>query len=267
MNDAQIARQWAEGFIKHADSAQIVDADALTAARHILATTTPPTMDDIAWDDEVHVGLCASVPGGSLVRMVCLAGETGAVHVIADSVQPSARRLSELTPIPGTKIDLTPRRTHADTVTAASIEDYKAGRVVDFDDKTLLPRPEDVPAGDPWMVLSEGREAIGYRNDPGGSIPWVITYQDCLEFEYCYDSDITLVSRMAPESTPDHPTVLTTEEDYENAPVGTIAADGDAAAVKVSDGTWRWTGSELSYRSDDLCYGESDSMTVVRWGK
>lgn len=65
------------------------------------------------------------------------------------------------------------------------------------------PRPEDVPAREPWQVLSKSRRAIGYRrNDLGTRIPWVITYQGCMEFDYCYDSDITLVSRLVPEVKP-----------------------------------------------------------------
>lgn len=144
--DAQVARQWAEGFIKHADSAQIVDADALIAARHILATTTPPTMADVEWDDAVHAGLCALCADGDLVRMIGPSlGNGGAIichWVYCDSTVTGALQAEILTPIPGTKIDLTPRRE---------------------------PGPEPEPGSDPDHPFELTTEA-DYRNAPKGTV-------------------------------------------------------------------------------------------------
>lgn len=143
MNDAHIARGWAERAMNRDLLDDVPIEGYRSAARYILATTTPPTMADIEWDDSVHAGLCASVPGGSLVRMVCLAGDTGAVHVISDSVQPSVRLLSELTPIPGTRLDLTPRRVDSDEAPSTRYES--------------VPRP----------VLTTEAD---YRNAPAGTV-------------------------------------------------------------------------------------------------
>lgn len=107
-SDAQIAREWAEGFIKHAASAQIVDADALTAARHILATTPPPTMEDVGWDDAVHAGLCAEHEVHGLVRMLYEDGEE--IDCILPGMSLLMISAEELTPLPGTRVNLTPRR-------------------------------------------------------------------------------------------------------------------------------------------------------------
>lgn len=111
--DAQIAREWARRAVDSAENAQPVSRGALAAARHILATTTPPTMVDVEWDDEVHAGLCAEHCDGYEVlmlgkeswdddRIYCrwtVHGEAffGPIHKL------------HLTPIPGRKIDLTPR--------------------------------------------------------------------------------------------------------------------------------------------------------------
>ncbi|MGV0434206.1 hypothetical protein ACUY3H_04485 [Corynebacterium ureicelerivorans] len=48
----RLARKWAER-IKAAPDETYVD-DVVAAAEHILATTTPPTMADVEWDDEKH---------------------------------------------------------------------------------------------------------------------------------------------------------------------------------------------------------------------
>lgn len=139
--DAQIARQWAEGFIKHADSAEIVDADALTAARHILATTTPPTMEDVDWDDAVHMGLCAEHPDYGLVRMTRLDADRD-IWFLTDQLRQNFSHPDYLTPIPGTRVDLAPRRS----------EDVP-------DDSPLIPE-------DDWRYASDATVALWHRLVP-----------------------------------------------------------------------------------------------------
>lgn len=70
---ARLARQWAEGFLTHADK---VDdrydpskAGVIAAAEHIMATTPPPTMADTEWDDEKHPLAGATTPSGEEVVM------------------------------------------------------------------------------------------------------------------------------------------------------------------------------------------------------
>lgn len=183
-SDAHIARQWAEGFIKHAGSAQIVDADALTAARHILATTTPPTMADIAWDNEVHAGLCAESTDDGVVRMIgpdWVGDHADHIMCYLGDGNFDSLPFASLTPIPGTSLDLTPRR-------------------------------ESVP-----------------------------------------------------ESTSEHPTTLTTEEDYENAPQGTIVA-GDHAVpwFKHYLGFWLACGVDDVETSAEMPLA---ARRVLRWGE
>ena len=258
MYDAQIARQWVEAWAEEPTN------DMLAAVyRHILATTTPLTMADVEWDNDVHQGLCAEHPDRGLVRMIAPAEEVGIYVLFQAGVEiltgwESSQRL---TPIPGTKIDITPRRA------PVSNEDYKSGRAVDFDDKTLLPRPQDVPVGEVWEV-----EAVGYgkwagtRSNPGNSnAPWTLIRVDSSDYYWANDDQVTLIRRLVPDTAPDHPDTLSSVEDYESAPVGTVVEyDGDVA-VKRDDSQWQWTGRISRFWSED--FAEADPCTVVRWGK
>lgn len=182
--DAQIAREWARRAVESAENAQPVSRGALAAARHVLATTTPPTMADIAWDDEVHAGLCAEHCDGD-VRMIGPDPDNEGVifcHYINAFGPPVTGGLSaeNLTPIPGTKIDLTPRRE---------------------------------------------------------------------------------------STTPDHPVTLSSVEDYDDAPVGTVVADDDDVAMKRDTGRWYWAWKNGAFWAEDLADVDVDPCTVVRWGK
>ena len=61
---------------------------------------------------------------------------------------------------------------------------------------------EGVPAGEPWIVQHENGEWIGCRNNPGSRLPWFVIGKDYHDFDYCSDSDITLISRLVPEVKP-----------------------------------------------------------------
>lgn len=241
--DAQIAREWAEGFIKHADNAQIVDADELTAARYILATAPAPTMADVEWDDEVHAGLCAEHAGGEVVRMVNATISTTWIRYILPNGEISGGSSKLLTPIPGTKIDLTPRRESEPEST---------------------PEPEDVKPdpqpGEAWLIEYEGEryEAIYWYS------AWLFVYdwEGTVSIE---SHEATPVSRLVGEAVPSHPAVLVTEEDYENAPEGTIvASDLSDPWVKDSMGFWLVCGEGGGEISRLMALS---SRRVLRWGE
>ena len=178
--DAQIAREWAEKISIREKITFSVDNETLAAARHILATTTAPTMADVEWDDEVHAGLCAEHLTYGIVRM--LEGDSHGdilfLYVEEGRLRTRWTVPNKLTPLPGTRVDLTPRRD--------------------------------------------------------------------------------------PESTPDHPTVLTIEADYRKAPTGTIVAtEGAEAWTKDLDGLWETWGIIGGYTN----YAMADTpRRVLRWG-
>ena len=186
MNDAQIARGWAERAMNLDLSDDVPIEGYRAAARHILATTTPPTMADLEWDNDAHAGLCAeSTDDGTdgVVRMIGLDWvDDHADHIMCylGNGQFDSLPFRALTPIPGTRLDLTPRR-------------------------------------EPEL-----------------------------------------------ESTPDHPTELTTEADYRNAPAGTVAAtEGEEAWTKNRDGLWETYGILSGYNNYAM---PTSSRRVLRWG-
>lgn len=179
----------------------------------------PRTMDEIEWDDE-HQGLEAVYQAGSrwesVVRMLCPMEHNGHDGIVC--VEKSGRvfvpYLRDLTPLPGTQIDLTPTST---------IEDKPAP-------KPASPRPEDVPVGEPWQVEVDGQAAIGYRSDSEARLCWAVVYRDDFGHAWLYDRDVTLIARLAPE---------TTEQD--DVPVFDTAytySDKDGEEWEYLDGRW-----------------------------
>ena len=142
--DDQIAREWALRVVESAENAQPVSRGALAAARYVLDTTTPPTMSDIEWDDYAHAGLCAEHPVYGTVRML-EADSGGAIRIFYVEEGLFRRQWvlpAKLTPIPGTKIDLTPRsgsepeNTPDHPTELTTLEDYRnapGGTIVEQD--------------------------------------------------------------------------------------------------------------------------------------
>ncbi|WP_288833722.1 hypothetical protein [uncultured Corynebacterium sp.] len=70
-----------------------------------------------------------------------------------------------------------------------------------------------------------------------------------------------------PEPTPDHPTTLTTEEDYQDAPAGTVVASGDSPErvwIRGERYGWFEVGKVGFVCSSTMA--ERGSATVLRWG-
>lgn len=161
----RLARAWAER-IKAAPDETYVD-DVVAAAEHILATTTPPTMADVEWDDEKHHLAGAIDAEGTEVVMI---------------------------------------GTFSGTI-----------RVCDVDEMNETFAP--------WL------------ENPGTLTPNGKRYE--------------LREVGAPEQ-PEHPETLVTEQDYENAPAGTVVAtphgsawtqgpDGDCLACsRAQSRTWSY---------------------------
>ena len=84
------------------------------------------------------------------------------------------------------------------------------------------------------------------------------------------DNEVTLIAPLVParpEPEPEHPATLSSVEDYETAPVGTIVASPDNNPwVKVSEEGWLVSGSLISSTNSDMA--ELDEKDVLRkgWG-
>lgn len=65
------------------------------------------------------------------------------------------------------------------------------------------PRPEDVPAGEPWLVKCDGDEWVGTRESRVETVcSWTLTRLDGADYTMTSDDEITLVSRLVPEDKP-----------------------------------------------------------------
>ena len=71
--------------------------------------------------------------------------------------------------------------------------------------------------------------------------------------------------KLVEDTEPDHPDMLETREDYENAPEGTIVAFKSGAGVdlKCNENDWRYTGMTGRDSDIDMC---GVSRRVLRWG-
>lgn len=96
------------------------------------------------------------------------------------------------------------------------------------------PRPEDVPVGEAWMVESDGQTAIGYRNDPEDRLSWTVVYRDNAAHDWMFDEDVTLIARLAPETT-EQDDVLGFDPAY-------TYRDRDGNEWRYVAGGWRWEG-------------------------
>lgn len=78
-NDTARLRRWAESVL--AMPAGHHDEDVLAAADHIMATTDPPTMADVEWNDDKHY-LGGATDGDGDAVVMCGENADGEINVI-----------------------------------------------------------------------------------------------------------------------------------------------------------------------------------------
>ena len=89
-NDTQrLARAWAELVLTQ----EIITPEAVAAAEHILATTTPPTMADVEWDHDKYHLHGATTPKGDEVVMLWH-DDIDTDHIITDHAEWPRDRLT-----------------------------------------------------------------------------------------------------------------------------------------------------------------------------
>lgn len=67
-------------------------------------------------------------------------------------------------------------------------------------EKAALPKPEDVPANEPWLIEVDGKEAVGARYAGDSAWPWAVATLDGLFADEHDDNEITLIHKLVPES-------------------------------------------------------------------
>lgn len=134
----------------------------------------------------------------------------------------------------------------------------------------------DIEVGSVWIARFEGEERVAVR----GETKWYLCETD--GYIPQEGEVVELVSKLVPEDTseatdrwcreaaeilrdekPEHPEVLITEEDYKNAPVGTIVA-GDFCDPWVKDDLESWSGCGASEASPEVA---RPARRVLRWSE
>ncbi len=66
-------------------------------------------------------------------------------------------------------------------------------------EKAALPKPEDVPANEPWLVEADGQKAVGARYAGDSVLPWSFATLDGSFANDCNDSEVKLIHKLVPE--------------------------------------------------------------------
>lgn len=270
---ARLARQWAE----EADP-KLLSEMTRAVRDHILATTDPPTMADVEWDDEKHHLAGATLPNGEEVVMMW-PDTYGTGNIIAkegewtrDRLTPNGKRyeLVEVTDKPENSVE--PSTKTMDEYTMAERADM-VGMWAGYNRHEAGGKPTA-------FVIITGEENEAGRvpcYNPGAPTPhawapdsWMLTPRFDMPRAWSTDGDpcepMVSSNENVGADQPAHPETLTTLEDYENAPEGTIVALQDTASVWVkSNGMWR----RGDYDTRPSASMEVVSRTMLRegWGE
>ena len=118
---------------------------------------------------------------------------------------------------------------------------------------------EGIEVGSVWIVKVEDEERVAVR----GNSWWYLCETDA--FPPGESDAVELVSELVPKSTPDHPEVIETEEDYDSVPAGTIAVlDNAYPWVKDYEGLWRRDSEGERVTSTEMA---RFTRRVLRWGE
>ena len=117
-------------------------------------------------------------------------------------------------------------------------------------------RPGDVPVGEAWLVnVDDGthraERVVALKKD----FDYWHTGERVVDSGEWWDNEVTLIAPLVPATPapePEHPATLSSVEDYETAPEGTVVAEpGKCAWTKVFDSEWRvgdilWTNRNMA---------------------
>lgn len=136
---------------------------------------------------------------------------------------------------------------------------------LDFPDQTT--RPQDVPAGEAWLV--DAHNGNDHQpNTPALKINpclWVTPARETADENEWHNWEITLIAPLIPARPHDAPETVTTEEEYEALPDGSIVAENNVRAFTLNDG--KWYAASLSPFSHKRMAGDSRHVLRRGWGK
>lgn len=195
--------------------------ELMEALGALLPAPTPPTLADMTPEErEACVGMQADVESvdDDYRSVIAYVSETVADIVVIGGRVGSAEH-SEVTPLPdlprmvwpgnepgNVQVNRMDGLARTGETSPAETSDNRRSSTARTHPESAAPEsaspcPEDVPVGEPWQVETYGQAAIGYRNDPESRICWAVVYRDEAGHDWMYDSDVTLIARLVPETT------------------------------------------------------------------
>lgn len=268
----KLARQWAELSMRREVLANKYDDTFLSeeeraAAEHILATTEPELPELNLWDGVEILGrewVVWSV--GETGSLGLLAADGGAyTHDFAENTTPNGKRyelrevIERVEPSTKTMDEYSP-------VERADMVGMWAG----YNRHVAGGKPTD-------FVIITGEETEAGRvpcYNPGAPTPhawapdkWMLTPRFDMPRAWGKDGEPCEPTVSFGENVgvdqPDHPEVLETEEDYENAPEGTVVGRRGGIWAKDKYGDWRTLGALTSRLNRHM---SDTTRRVLRWG-
>lgn len=269
----RLVRQWAE----ESDPANLND-QTRAVVEHVLATTSPLTMADVEWDEENHVLAGAVTEKGTEVIMLYLDDDLilSRQVVTRELINYDGYELTlngkkyELVEVTGDEHPVEPSTKTMDEYTMAELVDM-VGMWAGYNRYEAGGEPAD-------FVIITGEENEAGRvpcYKPGAPTPHTWAF-DAVELTprfdmpraWSKDSEPCKPTIVSNESVgadqPEHPDVLKTVEDYENAPEGTIV---DIRGRVARRGVYGWvcTGEYVILRAHGML--QQGEGVVVRWGE
>lgn len=231
--DAALMRSWAEVALRN---------EGIDHRRDIVARFVMDSVDDPYGDIEVGSVWIAMFEGE---ERVAVRGETKWYLCETDGYIPQEGEVVELVS------KLVPE-------SASEATDKWCREAAEI----LLDEFADPKPGEAWLIEFEGgyHEAVCWYSPIYAHWAFADIREGLKTIE---SNEAKALRRLVPEPAPEHPEVLTTEEDYKNAPTGTVVAESKSTPwMKRVDGLWE----HIRHLERDDCDMSARSRRVLRWG-
>lgn len=262
----RLARLFAEQVLKSETST----IEERAAAEVVVENTSPLTMEDVEWDDEKHLLGGATTSGGGEVVMLSLSHNG---NTITTNRGVWVRRL--LTPN-GKKYDLhelTDGSLQTPEPSTKTMDEYSPEEQAEM--VGMWAKYDRWNGGDTDFVIIEGGVNQAGRvpcYNPGAPNPnawapdpWMLTPR--FDLPRAWDKNgqpCEITPADARQAKPTRPQTLSSVEDYENAPEGTVV-DISVNVFKRGPRGWLSTNNYSTYSPEQMSnFGKGD---ILRWGK
>ena len=270
----RLAREWAEFAL----AVPVGSPASRAAAEHILATTKEPTMADVKWDSSRHFGLVCEGEDGVEWVMLYRRDDGRIMGVTPDLQKVRGLRPQWLTPN-GKKYELREitEPEHPVEPSTKTMDEYspeeQAGMTGMWAEYRRGGEPRD------FMIIEGGVNRAGrvpcYNPDAPTPHAWAPDPDELIprfDLPRVWDKDgqpceATVSSNEnVGANQPEHPEVLSTVEDYENAPEGTVVAQDDRLPRTKSNMNI-WTDGALTFVDIDMCSTGPHQVLRKGWGE